>query len=303
MRTPARLAAFGAILAASFAAAWGVGAAIDPIATPSDTGSSGGHGHGEEADIAVTGLAVAADGLRLVPESTTLSVDAPSPFRFRIERTDDGSTVTEFDVTHERELHLIVADAGLGSFQHVHPERDAGGTWTIDLAVPAPGAYRVYAELRPAGAEESTVLSTVASAPGWAAAPVPHAPERTASVDGYELRLDGDLAVGTTSEVAITVTLDGEPVTDLEPYLGASGHLVSLREGDLAYAHVHPVEDAGSGPTIRFGVEVPAPGTYRMFLDFSHGGVVRTAAFTVEVPPAGAAPFTDDDGHDSEGHG
>ena len=82
---------------------------------------------------------------------------------------------------------------------------------------------------------------------------------------------------------------DGEPVTDLEPYLGAYGHLVALRAGDLAYLHVHPEEP---GDRRRAGRSTsrprsPAPATYRLFLDFQHGGVVRTAAFTVE---AGGAP-------------
>ena len=71
---------------------------------------------------------------------------------------------------------------------------------------------------------------------------------------------------------------DGEPVTDLEPYLGAYGHLVALRAGDLAYLHVHP--EGGRGP-VAFRAEVPSEGAYHLFLDFKHDGVVRTAAFAV----------------------
>jgi hypothetical protein len=40
---------------------------------------------------------------------------------------------------------------------------------------------------------------------------------------------------------------------------------------------------------VRFAVEVPSPGDYRLFFDFSHGGTVRTASFTVSVAPAGQA--------------
>jgi hypothetical protein len=104
-----------------------------------------------------------------------------------------------------------------------------------------------------------------------------------ATVDGYELTLTGDVIAGTTSEVSVVVRRDGEPVTDLEPYLGAAGHLVALRSGDLAYAHVHPVGGFHPGPTVEFGIEIPTAGTYRLFLDFQHDGVVRTAAFTVVV--------------------
>ena len=75
-------------------------------------------------------------------------------------------------------------------------------------------------------------------------------------------------------------------MTDLQPYLGAYGHLVALREGDLAYLHVHPEGTPGAGgtppgPTIGFRAEVPGAGGYRLFLDFQEGGVVRTAEFTV----------------------
>ena len=88
----------------------------------------------------------------------------------------------------------------------------------------------------------------------------------------------------------MTVTRDGEPVTDLQPYLGALGHLVAIRDGDLAYLHVHPLDEADGpgGPTVRFAVEVPTAGTYGLFLDFSHGGEVRTAA-TIAVVTTGSA--------------
>jgi hypothetical protein len=84
------------------------------------------------------------------------------------------------------------------------------------------------------------------------------------------------------------VRKDGHPVTDLQPYLGAYGHLVALRAGDLAYLHVHPTGHPGggatpAGPQIRFAAEVPSTGTYRLYLDFRHEGVVRTAELTATV--------------------
>ncbi|MFM9662849.1 hypothetical protein ACKI2B_46205, partial [Streptomyces scabiei] len=78
------------------------------------------------------------------------------------------------------------------------------------------------------------------------------------------------------------------PVTDLQPYLGAYGHLVALRSGDLAYLHVHPNGEPGDGttrpgPTVSFTATAPSDGTYRLFLDFKHEGKVHTAAFTVRT--------------------
>jgi hypothetical protein len=56
-----------------------------------------------------------------------------------------------------------------------------------------------------------------------------------------------------------------------------------LRDGDLAYLHAHPVDEAAgtSGPHVRFATTAPSARDYRLFLDFKHDGVVRTAAFTV----------------------
>ncbi|MFD1049659.1 hypothetical protein ACFQ1S_31095, partial [Kibdelosporangium lantanae] len=101
-----------------------------------------------------------------------------------------------------------------------------------------------------------------------------------ATVDGYDVTLTGDLRAGRSSTVVATVRHNGQ-VTGLEPYLGAYGHLVALRASDLGYLHVHPLER--TGPEVRFAVEVPTTGRYRLYLDFQHDGVVRTAAFTVDT--------------------
>jgi hypothetical protein len=96
--------------------------------------------------------------------------------------------------------------------------------------------------------------------------------------------------------LALTVTKDGVPVTDLDRYLAAYGHLVALRAGDLAYLHVHPAGEPGdgttsAGPSITFYADVPTAGDYRLYLDFQHRGAVRTAGFTVHAgAPATTAP-------------
>jgi hypothetical protein len=73
-------------------------------------------------------------------------------------------------------------------------------------------------------------------------------------------------------------------VQDFEPYLGALGHLVAQREGDLAFLHVHPEDHEGcAGPEIAFHATFPSVGRYRLFLQFAHAGGVRTAGCTVMV--------------------
>ena len=117
--------------------------------------------------------------------------------------------------------------------------------------------------------------------------------KRTANVDGYTVELTGDLVAGEHSMLKLRVTHDGRPVTDLQPYLGAYGHLVALRGGDLAYLHVHPDGEPGdgkteSGPEVEFGAEVPSDGTYHLYLDFKHDGIVRTAQFQLDATAAGS---------------
>jgi hypothetical protein len=105
-------------------------------------------------------------------------------------------------------------------------------------------------------------------------------PASTATVDDYTVTVRGDLVAGRTSRLTLSVAKAGVPVTDLQPYLGAYGHLVALRAGDLGYLHVHPQRTDTAGPGIVFDTEVPTAGAYRLFLDFRHAGVVRTAAFS-----------------------
>ncbi len=102
------------------------------------------------------------------------------------------------------------------------------------------------------------------------------------------------MTAGTASPLTLSVSKDGVPVTDLQPYLAAYGHLVALRAGDMAYLHVHPEGAPGdgataAGPEIGFRAEVPSPGAYRLYLDFAHQGVVRTAEFTAVAAPSNAA--------------
>lgn len=233
--------------------------------------------------------------------------------RFTV-RDADGRAVDEYRREHDKELHLIVASRDLVTYRHLHPERAPDGTWSTPVDLPRAGGYRVFADFTPdrPGAENLTLGADLAASGPYSPRELPR-PSATARVDGYDVKLTGTLTPGRASELRLTVTRDGEPVTDLQPYLGAYGHLVALRAGDLAYLHVHPEGEPGDGttrpgPDVSFGATAPSGGSYRLFLDFKHDGVVRTAAFTVEAgkaaPQAPASPGdTEKPGHSSDGHG
>ncbi|GLY38507.1 hypothetical protein Amsp01_045310 [Amycolatopsis sp. NBRC 101858] len=284
MNTAAKLSAYGAALALVAAGAWAAGTAVGPF--PAEAGAHGGedaaHGdvHGgtvaEAADHQPGGLASAAGGYTLTPADPALTPGATTQFTFRI-TGPDGALVTAYDVEHEKRLHFIVVRRDTSGYQHLHPELGADGTWSVPITVAGAGSYRAFADFKPTGGPAQT-LGVDLVAPGLFQ-PVEHAPSRTADVDGYRVRLDGDLVPGRSSRLTATVTKDGREVTDLQPYLGAYGHLVALRGGDLGYLHVHP--DGRAGAAVTFIAEVPSAGTYRLFLDFRHGDQVRTAEFTV----------------------
>jgi hypothetical protein len=287
MGTAARISGFVAALALVFGVAWWAGAAAGgpgtPLAAPPVPGVSHAHDHDAPA-VDSAGLVATAAGYTLVPQGTTVFVPgSPAEFAFSITGSD-GRPVTAFDVEHDRLLHLVVVRRDAAGFLHLHPELGPDGVWRVQLQLPAAGVYRAFADFVPTGGP-GLVLGTDLFAPGDFA-PISFLPSRVAQVDGYQVRLDGDLAAGGPSQVFATVSRDGAAVTDLEPYLGAFGHLVVLRQSDLAYLHVHP--DAAtpapadrSGPGVAFTADVPTAGGYRLFFDFQHGGVVHTAEFTV----------------------
>lgn len=316
MNVPTKLSAYGAGLAVVFAAALGAGAAAGPFGEPEKpehgsehAPSDAGGGAHQENDMQTMdptalipgGLEVSSNGYTFVPTATTYPAGDSVPFAFRIEGAD-GAPVTEFGVEHDKELHLIVVSRDLSGYQHVHPVRDEDGTWTVELDLSSPGTYRALADFAPDDADALT-LGIDLQVPGDAQPNEIPAPSRTAEVDGYTVTLDGDLRAGAESPLTLSVAKDGRPVTDLQPYLAAYGHLVALRAGDLAYLHVHPEGAPGDGetapgPDIDFVAHVPSAGTYRLYLDFRHGDVVRTAEFTVEVDPSG-----DDTAATEAGHG
>ena len=279
MRAPARIGLFALLAAGVGAAGAAVGTGVGPLEGAAG-GSHGGHGAGE-VEGAPPGLAASADGLTLVPRARTAPRGRNADYAFRIVGAD-GRTARDFEVEHERRMHMIVVRRDLTGFQHLHPRMGPDGTWRTRLRVADAGAYRVFADFSRGGASHTLGVDLGVSGT-LRTAPLP-APARIARTGGYVVESGGGAArAGHEDVVAFRVRRGTRPVADLQPYLGARGHLVALREGDLAYLHVHPLDGATDGGTVRFRVEWPSAGRYRLFLQFRHEGRVRTAAFTVEV--------------------
>lgn len=320
MKTPVKIGVFALGLAAVFVAALAVGNAVGPAPAAASTAHADRPDQmeniSESAGGAMVaqipgGLMTAQDGYTLQLEERSLPAGQQTPMDFVI-LGPDGDPVSDYEVAHDKELHLIVVRRDLTGFQHVHPTRAADGTWSVPLDLSTAGDYRVFADFVPTGHDGITLGADLSVAGSFAPQPL-LAQSRTAEVDGYTVTLAGDLVAGESSKLTLSVSRDGAPVTDLQPYLAAYGHLVALRDGDLAYLHVHPAGEPGdgvtpAGPGITFYATIPSGGNYGLFLDFQHNGVVHTAAFTAHAELAQApaehgpsavepAPVTADDGH------
>lgn len=293
MRVAARLGGFAAFLAAVFAIASMTGAAVAPDVNEGSSeeemetmdGHSA-HNNSSSNRARVPGLAVSEGGYSLIPETTRIERRDRAPFRFRIV-DEGGETVREFDVEHERRMHLIVVRRDFAGFQHLHPRQLDDGSWEVDLELAEGGVYRAFADFATKG--ESLTLAADLLVPGPFEPSRLPAPAATSDAgDAYEVSLESPPATaGEAAPVHFAVAKDGRELESVEPYLGADGHLVALREHDQAFLHTHPEEEAGAPGPISFMVEYPSAGRYRLFLQFKHRGEVRTAAFTQVVAAGG----------------
>jgi len=336
MSVPTRLAAFAAVLGLAFGGAALAGAAIDLTdegVTVADVGHGGGHetasedehggakpaasdedahaeddeadAHGEDDGGAVpSGLAVTDSGYNFETGREFFTAGETAPFTFRITDERGRAVRDEFELEQGKELHLIVVRRDTAIFEHLHPSKDEDGTWSVDINLREPGVYRAYADFKIDG--EQRTLATDLFVPGDfrpKRLPPPGVVDQAVDATG---RPAGNLDVtleapgvraGRETPLTFAVSRDGQPFERLEPYLGANGHLVALREGDLGYLHVHPTEngsghahDDGSKPTeahaneVPFAATFPTAGRYRLFLQFKTDGEVRTVAYTLEVP-------------------
>jgi hypothetical protein len=271
MNTTTKLAAFGLALVAIVGTGAGIGATVGPDASRAAAEAPAPIGQG---------VVATEDGYRLVPRATDLDPDG-GDFRFVIE-TQSGEPIRGFTPVHERDLHLIVVNRELTAYRHVHPTLGADGTWSITLPALDPGSYRAVADFQIADGPRLALGTDLTVAGTYRAGRLPE-PSSAATVDDYAVTLSAEHGDGDQVTAIVTVRRDGELVDDLEPYLGAAGHLVAMRAGDLAYAHVHPVEHDGDEPgVVRFDAELPSAGRYALFFDFQHDGGVHTASFTFD---------------------
>lgn len=249
------------------------------VSSPMTGGDAHQHGGGEHA-----GHKAALAKLDLLT-GDGLKAGDPATLRFTVPGTD-GKPLKTFSLTHDAKVHLIVIRHGLDRFAHLHPDVDASsGVLTAGYTFPAGGTYHLFADYQEAGKSPTTATARVEVAGAAIAATElkPDTPGRL-SGDGLTAQVSVDgLAPGAEATVRFEV-LDGErPVTDLEPYMGAMGHLAVVSADATRYVHAHPAGDKTAKNVVTFGAVFPEAGLYKGWGQFKRGGTVRVVPFVVLV--------------------
>ncbi len=212
------------------------------------------------------------------------TIEPGQPVHLSLRLTDGyGAPVSELKVVHEKKLHLIMVREGLDVFAHLHPESEGEGLFGITVVFPVPGTYVLYADFTPEGGQGATIRNElrVEGAPPAAPGLEAHVPGRTQTSE-----LLADIGIQETQNahrVSFSLMdLGGAPITDLEPYLGAMGHLVIISSDGFNYVHAHPL-DTGQSNEVAFEVHFPTPGVYKGWGQFQRAGQVMNVPFVVRI--------------------
>lgn len=242
-----------------------------------------------QATDATTGAAATIEGYTF--DSPVAVLGADLEYRFRL-LGPDGRPQTSYAQDRPNPVELYAVRDDLGSYVHVRPTMAPDGAWSARLPLRVPGPYHVFASVALLDAADrlrELVLSRPLTLPGayqlWS-----RLPDAATSVetDGYAISFAGVPGPGTVAPLgARFATHAGQPFAGLEPLAGAYAHVVAVRLSGHLFARATPLDRAApgsaGGPALRFDVEFPGAGDYRVFVEFQAGGRVHTAALTMRV--------------------
>lgn len=223
--------------------------------------------------------------------------------RFTIFHPLSEKQIKEFNILHDMPFHLFVVSQDFEEFQHIHPTQQADGSFTIETKLARAGYYKIFCDFFPQGGSPQVVhhhLVTAGFRGDLLAAQPKLTPDKmlTKTLDGtrFELHFEPEKPfAGKPAELKYHLVDEktGQPVKDLQPYLGAWGHTLILSEDATDYLHSHPAEmiseDADrsklmGGADVTFETFFPRPGNYRIWSQFLRSGRLITVSFTVAVP-------------------
>jgi heavy metal-binding protein len=238
--------------------------------------------------------------LEFTASPAAIRAGEPVRMTFLVRHPQTALPVTAFETVHDKQFHLFVVSQDMEVFQHIHPVLEPGGAWTIDVTLPKPGYYRLLSDFLPTGGAPQFLARTIVTA-GFAGDDRSQLPALTPdaaavkTVDSMTASLELNPAVLVEGQyghltLGLKDSATGQPVEDLEPYLGAFGHMLILNEPMTDYVHSHPtprpeneVSRGTGGPSVEFEGYLPRAGLYRSWAQFQRRGRVVTIPFTVKV--------------------
>jgi hypothetical protein len=234
-----------------------------------------------------------------------LRAGQPTSFRFSVHHPLTGEQAKHFAIMHDKLFHLFVVSRDMEDFAHVHPDPQPDGSFTIRHTLPRPGHYVLFSDFLALGGGAQVTTTPLVTAGVTAdilssqAKLTPDMPwVRTA--DGVKVEIanqQSEFLGGEEIDIIFRFTdqASGAPVTDLQRYLGAFGHLLILSEDMTEYVHAHPREETqpdpsapqAGGPEVLFDALLPKPGRYKAWLQFQRQDVLSTVSFTFAAPRPG----------------
>lgn len=229
--------------------------------------------------------------IKVVSNAKNIQPSQETKLVYKIEN-ERGELLKNFEITHEKLMHFIVVRKDLQYFQHLHPDfNKETGEFSVAITFPTDGPYRLFSDFAPKkdGTIEPLPATLnydveVGKMDNYKPIAMVADTQPSKSVGAYLVGVSVNKpVVEANSAYTLTIKRNGQPVTNLEQYLGALGHSVLLKEDTLNYIHTHAMEGMGSGPAIMFHTTFPEPGLYRTFTQFQHEGKVQLVEYALSV--------------------
>lgn len=250
--------------------------------------------------------------MELTSSANGIESQKPTTITYKV-KNDKEEVLKNYEVVHEKIMHFIVVRKDLQNFLHLHPEfNPSSGEFTVEVTFPIDGLYRIFPDFTPTDDNPQKIPVTVYSdinvgdTKNYKAQPVVPDRQPNKTVDGYEIAYSLPAILEQQKEVqySLMINKDGQPVTNLDNYLGALGHSVILKTDTLDFIHTHAGDkpdtnqgagmghssettmmpnESNKGPQINFTTTFPSPGIYKIFTQFQHEGKVITTDLVVEV--------------------
>lgn len=244
-------------------------------------------------------MATADYTLKITTEPRAVKAGQKAKFRITVQHPLTGDQVKEFAEVHDKLFHFFIVSRDMTQFFHEHPTLEKDGSFTIEHVVPVPGQYMLFSDFMPIGGGPQMIATPLVTAgfDGDIVASMPNLKpdSMTKAVNGVTVSLQaepGKLIAGEEADVPLHFEDEktGQPVNNLQRYLGAFGHAMMLSEDMVEHVHAHPEEmlegttvTGGGGPDLVFHALFPKPGHYRVWVQFQRNDVLSTVPFTVRV--------------------